>query len=336
MLPSFIGIGAARCGSTWLHAVLRSHENILVPKETKEVRYFNEYYHRGEEWYESFFNAGDRAAEIRAVGEVTPHYLYYNDVPQRIYRMGTVRNLICIVRNPVDRLYSAYGLQVNQGFKGSFEQYLQNANRAIDYRNYAKYLRNYIEYYDKSQICLVIFENAVSNLENTKATLAKFLGVRAAGFLTQAMREKVNFSYNPRYPLLNRFMRRTIDHLRARDLHWIVNAGVALGLRKMLSRRAQKLDPMKPTVRARLLDELLPSIEHLEAMFDVDLRGWKVPVSEVPSRGIESHQAALATTVFAGALLAIHVALAAFSLGQRPQTWQTAYRRLYGISAKDP
>jgi hypothetical protein len=29
-------------------------------------------------------------------------------------------------------------------------------------------------------------------------------------------------------------------------------------------------------------------------------------------------------TAFAGALLAIHVALAAFSLGQRPQTWQTA------------
>jgi Sulfotransferase domain len=296
MLPSFIGIGAARCGSTWLHAVLRSHENILVPKDTKEVRYFNEYYHRGEEWYESFFNARDRAAEIRAVGEVTPHYLYSNDVPQRIYRMGTVKTLICIVRNPADRLYSAYGLQVNQGFKGSFEKYLQDAHRAIDYCNYAKYLRNYLEYYDKSQICLLVFENAVSNLENTKTTLAKFLGVPAAGFLTPAMREKVNFSYNPRYPLLNRFMRRTVDHLRARDLHWIVNAGGALGLRKMLSRGAEKLDPMKATVRARLLDELLPSIEYLEAMFDVDLRGWKVPVSGMPSLGVESRQTALPTT----------------------------------------
>ena len=68
MLPSFVGIGAARCGSTWLDAVLRTHENILVPKATKEVRYFNEYYHRGQGWYESFF---DRRCSAAIVGEVT-------------------------------------------------------------------------------------------------------------------------------------------------------------------------------------------------------------------------------------------------------------------------
>ena len=293
MLPSFLGIGAARCGSTWLHAVLRTHENILVPRGTKEVRYFNEYYHRGQGWYESFFDARNRSAEILAVGEVTPHYLYSRDVPQRIYRLGTVQNLICIVRNPVDRLYSAYGLQVKQGFKGSFEHYLQNAHLAIDYCNYAKYLKNFLEYYDKSQICLLVFENAVSNLEDTKRKLAAFLGVPASGFLTQGMREKVNFSYNPRHPLLNKLARRTVDHLRGRDLHWIVNAGGALGLRKMLSHRADKLDPMEPATRTRLLDEFIPAVEQLSTLFDIDLSGWKMPVPELPSLTVESRRTAL-------------------------------------------
>ena len=193
--------------------------------------------------------------------------------------MGTVNTLICIVRNPVDRLYSAYGLHVNQGFRGSFERFIENANTAIDYCNYAKYLTNFLQYYDKSQICLLIFEDAVSDIEKTKNFLAAYLGVPAAGFSTQAMGEKLNFSYSPRHPLLKKFARRTIDRLRKRDLHWIVNAGGALGLRRMLTRRAEKLEPMKPTTRLRLYEKLLPTIEHLgfwsrlEGMFDLDLTG---------------------------------------------------------------
>lgn len=201
--------------------------------------------------------------------------------------MGTVKTLICIVRNPVDRLYSAYGLQVGKGLRGSFEQYIENAHGAMDYCNYAKYLENFLEYYDMSQICLLIFEHAVREIENTKNTLAKYLGVPAAGFLTQAMREKVNFSYHPRYPLLNKVARRTVDGLRERDLHWLVNAGGALGLHKMLSRRAHKLDPMKPDTRVRLLDEMLPSIEHLEAIFAIDLKAWKAPTPEMASLASE-------------------------------------------------
>lgn len=281
MLPSFIGIGAARCGSTWLHAVLRTHGNILVPNKTKEVRYFNEYYHRGQAWYESFFDNRSCSSEIYAVGEVTPHYMYSYDVPERIYRMGTVKTLICIVRNPVDRLFSAYGLQVGKGLRGSFEEFIENAHGSIDYCNYAKYLGNFLEYYDKSQICLLIFEDAISNIEKTKHTLAGFLRVPAAGFSERAMHEKVNFSYNPRHPSFNTFARRTIARLRERDLHWIINAGAALGLRRVLTRRAQHLDPMKPATRLQLTEKLLPSIEHLEAMFDVDLRRWKVPGGEM-------------------------------------------------------
>ena len=91
------------------------------------------------------------------------------------------------------------------------------------------------------------------------------------------MGEKLNFSYSPRHPLLNKFARRTIDRLRKRDLHWIVNAGGAVGLREMLTRRAEKLEPMKPTTRLRLYEKLLPTIEHLEGMFDLDLTGWKMP-----------------------------------------------------------
>jgi hypothetical protein len=38
--PSFIGIGAPRCGTTWLHEVLSDHHNIWLPP-LKELHYFD-------------------------------------------------------------------------------------------------------------------------------------------------------------------------------------------------------------------------------------------------------------------------------------------------------
>jgi hypothetical protein len=42
MLPNFIGIGAPRCGSTWLHELLQSHPQVYVPQRWKEVYFFDQ------------------------------------------------------------------------------------------------------------------------------------------------------------------------------------------------------------------------------------------------------------------------------------------------------
>lgn len=45
----FIGIGAAKSGTTWLTTVLRQHPEIFLSK-VKEIHYFNQY--RGMDHYE--------------------------------------------------------------------------------------------------------------------------------------------------------------------------------------------------------------------------------------------------------------------------------------------
>ena len=41
MFPDFIGIGAQKAGTTWLHRNLQAHPGIWMPKE-KELHYFDE------------------------------------------------------------------------------------------------------------------------------------------------------------------------------------------------------------------------------------------------------------------------------------------------------
>jgi len=42
-LPTFLGIGVLRGGTTWLHELLASHPNIFVPTRRKEIFYFDLY-----------------------------------------------------------------------------------------------------------------------------------------------------------------------------------------------------------------------------------------------------------------------------------------------------
>src|SRR6476661_10133337 len=74
-LPTFVGIGSMRCGSTWLYQVLRCHPDIAVSK-LKEVDFFFMYrmLHHDWQWYESLFHDEDREKAKPVRGEISPRY----------------------------------------------------------------------------------------------------------------------------------------------------------------------------------------------------------------------------------------------------------------------
>ena len=102
MLPNFLCIGAQRAGTTWLYDLLASHPEVYVPSRRKEVHYFDWYYDRGLSWYTRFFPPQGEVARYRAVGEVTPDYLYDSTCPKHISETLPSVKLIAILCNPVD------------------------------------------------------------------------------------------------------------------------------------------------------------------------------------------------------------------------------------------
>lgn len=133
MLPRLLIVGAERCGTTSMFYVLRQHPAVFgstVPR--KEVRYFDHNYHRGPTWYQCHFPLIPRAKlATRGAGEPmafegSPNYMFHPLAPERIHRDLPGVKLLVMIRDPVERTYSAHAHQVGFGFESeSFERALE-------------------------------------------------------------------------------------------------------------------------------------------------------------------------------------------------------------------
>ncbi len=120
-LPDFVVVGAPKCGTTSLHHYLAQHPDVFLPGQ-KELHYFSHAHMtrnssgpgdahvlrsacatRAE--YEAFFTG---AQDARAVGEVSPSYLYYADAADALRaELGEIR-IVVVVRDPIEKAYSQY------------------------------------------------------------------------------------------------------------------------------------------------------------------------------------------------------------------------------------
>jgi Sulfotransferase domain len=119
--PNFLVVGAQKAGTTSLHRYLAEHPAVL-PASVKEVRYFNHFYTNGEAWYLAHFPLALRGAAVRrrlgvrpAVGESSAVYLFDPRVPARVHAFDPAMKLVVLLRDPVERAYSHYQMEVRWG-----------------------------------------------------------------------------------------------------------------------------------------------------------------------------------------------------------------------------
>src|SRR5262245_18320944 len=106
--PHFIIIGAQRCGTTSLYNYLIRQLGV-IPAAMKEVHFFDLNYQKGNEWYFSQF---PELGRDQITGEASPYYIFHPRVPQRIKNLLPSIKLIVLLRNPTNRAFSHYQLQV--------------------------------------------------------------------------------------------------------------------------------------------------------------------------------------------------------------------------------
>lgn len=115
-LPDFLVIGGQRCGTTSLFRSLMAHPQILRPQLHKGVNYFDLHYDRGEAWYRGHFPARG-ADSTRRVFDASGYYMVHPLAPERIVRDLPEVRIIAMVRDPVERAYSAYKHELARGFE---------------------------------------------------------------------------------------------------------------------------------------------------------------------------------------------------------------------------
>lgn len=110
--PSFFIIGAQKSGTTALFHYLCEHPDV-VSGHKKEIHFFNRdqrYIERGMNYYHSQFPLPFELGECGVTFDATPKYIYCPKCPKRIHTYNPHAKMILLLRNPVERAYSAWNM----------------------------------------------------------------------------------------------------------------------------------------------------------------------------------------------------------------------------------
>ena len=132
-LPSFIMVGAQRAGTTSLYRALMAHPLIHSANFHKGVNYFDVNYDRPFSWYQGHFptTAYLKSRRTQVPGhpvtfEASGYYMFHPCAPERLARHLPDVRVLAMLRDPVERAWSAYKHELARGFEteSSFENAL--------------------------------------------------------------------------------------------------------------------------------------------------------------------------------------------------------------------
>lgn len=273
-LPDFLGLGAQRAGTTWLDRLLRRHSGVYLPERRKEVHFFDQHFERGTEWYAGFFPSADEARRYRRIGEITPRYLYEPAAPERIAAVLPEARMIVLLRDPVTRLYSQYGLHVRDlGERRDFATFAREHRDGFARGLYSRQLARYFERFERERFLILVYEEVMAKPEPAVETLASFLEIDPEPLRAGLGQGPVNASYAPRLPRLRALARGLGSALRARGADRAVNLAKRLGVPRLFGSRP--MPPMDPDEELELARRYRDEVARLEDLLGRPLPAWR-------------------------------------------------------------
>ena len=107
-LPTFLGIGSMRCGSTWLYEVLKLHPDVRM-SDCKEMDFFfmPQMLQHDLGWYAAHFAPSNGSEPKPVRGEISPRYARLKAWQvNRIAELLPDLRIILTVRHPIERVWS--------------------------------------------------------------------------------------------------------------------------------------------------------------------------------------------------------------------------------------
>jgi len=273
ILPSFFVIGPPRTGTTWLYEILR--ERTLLPFPTKETRFFDAHFQRGWGWYAAHFHPtkiGQR------VGEIAPTYFASAQARERIAGVLPHAKVVCIFRNPVERILSLYKLKCAYGLmRWNFEQALVHDSEMLESGRYATKLQDWQCALGTEQVLPMVYDDMREAPQSFLDRLVDFIDVPR--FKVEVSDEnKVHASEtmtHPRSYWSTRNASTLADWFKARRLDGVVSAVRNSPLRKLFLGGGAPFTDLPRDVVADLYTLFRPEVEKLERILNRDLAAWK-------------------------------------------------------------
>ncbi|MEM7591330.1 MAG: sulfotransferase [Cyanobacteria bacterium P01_A01_bin.83] len=297
-MPNFLLIGAQKSGTTALNYYLKEHPQIYM-SPIKEPGFFDfegqkpnfvgpgdqELYDHVPTNIESYSNLFQAVSDEIAIGEATTWYLYSSKAPKRIQHYIPNAKLIIILRNPVDRAYSAFSHTIRDGREpiNDFAQALKEEEERINqnweyiwhYKQMGFYydqLKRYFDLFDRSQIKVYLYEDLKYDSIALMQDICQFLNIDKT--LISGSLPRRNVSGFAKSKLLDYF-------LDKQNVQWIKTPFKLFLSSKMrenivvnLKNKNRTKPPISPAVKIYLTKIYREDILKLQELIERDLSGW--------------------------------------------------------------
>lgn len=173
-VPTFLGIGPGKAGTTWMYGLLDAHPEVCM-SPAKETLYFTREFDRGRDWYLSFFEG---AEAYPASGEFSNTYVFSEEAPGRVRDYRADMQLITCLRHPVDRAFSHYLWLVRNGeLEGEFGEALEVRPDLLTRGLYGRHLSRWLDHFPREQLLVLPFWQLEDDSRAFARRIFRFVGV---------------------------------------------------------------------------------------------------------------------------------------------------------------
>jgi len=301
-VPNFVVAGAPRCGTTSLHYYLRQHPQVCM-SAIKEPNFFlfgiDGLPHIAEEPIirKSVRKLSDYSAlfrpttATRAIGDVSPLYLYTRETAARLLAVCGVIRVVCVLRRPAERAWSHFlhampdiaGAQRDERFAELVEAEMRAGPGYEPYRTrthllrlgrYDEQLGRYLDTFGEENVLVLLTEELAGDGRGALTSVCDFLGVDPSEELELDQRYNTTGSGGPTgWSAARRLVRRVQPALKS-----------ALPPRlagRLAEVRAARFDaglgptpPLDPSTASRIAEWCADDVAALGLRIGRDLSSW--------------------------------------------------------------
>lgn len=186
-------VGAPKSGTTSLHYYLNEHPDILM-SSVKEPDFFSHkeianqglYYRNSSiNTFQQYHNLFLEKKNEKIFGESSVSYLFYHEVPKRIKEYNSDAKIIIMLRNPVERAFSHYLMDLRLGLLSEKFEDVFNKEEGLKFQqyfllgNYYLQVKRYFDEFSKDNVHIIWYSDFKKDASKEVQKVFKFIGVNS-------------------------------------------------------------------------------------------------------------------------------------------------------------
>lgn len=291
ILPNSILLGAQKAGTSSYFSWIAQHPEVCGPEAVKDFPFFlnDDYYQKGFAYLSGFYKEYNHEPIILA-GCV--NYIYFSKAIERLYNFNPDLKLLLVLRNPVERAFSAYQYfkmlsQETADFPSAIQReknekqssyHFQTDFTYVDHGLYYKQLKILLQYFNREQLHIILFDDLKAAPEHEMKKTFAFLNINTD--FTPTL-ESVNPTGNARFPSINKVIFQK-SAWRKKLVNMLIDPFIPLSKRTLLKNKLKSLNTSNKTsteaipedMRQYLAKIYQEDVEQLSAFLNRDLSHW--------------------------------------------------------------